>query len=128
MKQVSAKELQVLRIVAIVADFIQFWMIPSYFVLIGFFLNAVLDIFLFALFTWRLGFHIAFLPSFLVEFVPFVDVVPAWTMAILFVTRNAGSVGPNVTVVPPPAPAAATTPQNPPPIKDIKAVDSPNPG
>ena len=34
------------------------------------------------------GFHWAFLPTFLAEAVPWLDVVPTWTLAVLFATRN----------------------------------------
>ncbi|HXC17086.1 MAG TPA: hypothetical protein VNV60_06570, partial [Holophagaceae bacterium] len=34
------------------------------------------------------GFHWAFLPTFLAEAVPWLDVVPTWTLAVLFVTRQ----------------------------------------
>jgi hypothetical protein len=38
------------------------------------------------------GFHWAFLPTFLAEAVPWLDVVPTWTLAVLFVTRARGEV------------------------------------
>jgi hypothetical protein len=44
------------------------------------------------------GWHWAFLPTFLAELVPFVDLVPTWTLAVLIATR--GRVSP---VPPPPA-------------------------
>ena len=34
------------------------------------------------------GWHWAFLPTFLAELVPFVDLVPTWTLAVLFATRG----------------------------------------
>ncbi len=34
------------------------------------------------------GFHWAFLPTFLAEAVPWFDVVPTWTLAVLFATRE----------------------------------------
>ena len=34
------------------------------------------------------GFHWAFLPTFLAEAVPWLDVVPTWTLAVLFATRG----------------------------------------
>lgn len=33
------------------------------------------------------GFHWAFLPTFLAEAVPWLDVVPTWTLAVLYATR-----------------------------------------
>ena len=53
-----------------------------------------------------LGWHWAFLPTFLVELFPFVDLVPTWTLAVLIATRGrVAPVPPTVTVEPPPAPA-----------------------
>lgn len=47
------------------------------------------------------GFHWAFLPTFLAEAVPWLDVVPTWTLAVLFATRNRASVEPPKDVTPP---------------------------
>ena len=52
------------------------------------------------------GAHWAFLPTFLAELVPFVDLVPTWTLAVLIATRGrVAPAPPTVTVEPPPAPA-----------------------
>jgi hypothetical protein len=34
------------------------------------------------------GWHWAFLPTFLAEMIPFVDLVPSWTLAVLIATRG----------------------------------------
>ena len=51
-------------------------------------LNNILDVLtgvaMFALFGW----HVAFLPTFVAELIPFVDLFPTWTVAVLFVTRK----------------------------------------
>jgi hypothetical protein len=49
------------------------------------------------------GWHWAFLPTFLAELVPFVDLVPTWTLAVLIATRGRLA-PPTVTVGPPPTP------------------------
>ena len=36
------------------------------------------------------GFHWAFLPTFLAEAVPWLDVVPTWTLAVILATRAPG--------------------------------------
>jgi len=38
--------------------------------------------------TMLVGWHVAFLPTFIAEMVPFVDLFPTWTLAVLFVTRK----------------------------------------
>jgi hypothetical protein len=40
---------------------------------------------------WALvGFHWAFLPSFVTKLLPFVDIVPTWTLAVFLATRGRG--------------------------------------
>jgi len=34
------------------------------------------------------GFHWAFLPSFVTKMLPFVDLAPTWTMALIIATRG----------------------------------------
>ena len=46
------------------------------------------------------GWHWAFVPTFLAELVPFVDLVPTWTLAVLFATRDRSA-------QPPPPPVQA---------------------
>jgi hypothetical protein len=50
------------------------------------------------------GFHWAFLPTFLAEAVPWLDVVPTWTLAVLFVTRQKPAVEAPKDVTPPTLP------------------------
>ena len=38
--------------------------------------------------TWLVGWHYAFLPSFIVKVVPMFDLAPTWTIAIFFATRG----------------------------------------
>jgi len=47
------------------------------------------------------GFHWAFLPTFLAEAVPWLDVVPTWTLAVMFATRNREAVEAPKDVTPP---------------------------
>jgi hypothetical protein len=57
------------------------------------------------------GWHWAFLPTFLAELVPFVDLVPTWTLAVVIATRGrVATAGPTVTVEAPPAAAPAPPP------------------
>ena len=48
-----------------------------------------------------LGFHWAFLPTFLAEAVPWLDVVPTWTLAVIFATRGREAVPPPEDAPPP---------------------------
>jgi len=38
--------------------------------------------------SWLVGFHWAFLPTFIAELLPFVDLVPSWTLAVWLATRT----------------------------------------
>lgn len=57
-----------------------------------FLIDWPLDLLTAVLMTGLLGFHWAFLPTFLAEAVPWLDVVPTWTLAVLFVTRTRSEV------------------------------------
>ena len=37
---------------------------------------------------WLVGWHFAFLPTFVAELVPGVDLIPTWTAAVWLVTRR----------------------------------------
>ena len=54
------------------------------------------------------GWHWAFLPSFLSELIPMWDLVPTWTAAVWYVTSGAlpGPGAPSARVEPPPPPPA----------------------
>jgi hypothetical protein len=49
------------------------------------------------------GFHWAFLPSFVTKLLPFVDLAPTWTLAVFLGTRGRGETGlpqpPNIKIV-----------------------------
>jgi hypothetical protein len=52
--------------------------------------DDVIDVVTAVTLTVLVGWHWAFLPTFLAELVPFVDLVPSWTLAALIATRDAG--------------------------------------
>src|ERR1700722_15764854 len=78
--------------VAIVADLIEFPIAALELTAIGaplaVFLSFVLDAFVFGILTILLGFHWLFLPSFLVEVVPGLDMLPTWVGCVFFVVRQ----------------------------------------
>ena len=51
------------------------------------FVDWPLDLLTAILMTALVGFHWAFLPTIFAEAVPWLDVVPTWTLAVLFATR-----------------------------------------
>jgi len=54
-------------------------------------LNDVMDVVVCIILTALLGWHLAFIPSFLVKLIPVGDLAPTWTIAVLIATR-AGSI------------------------------------
>ena len=78
------------RFVAIAADTLQIALLPL--VLGGSLspVNDVIDIVTAVTLTVLIGWHWAFLPAFIAEIVPFVDLVPSWTLAVFIATRGRG--------------------------------------
>jgi hypothetical protein len=60
------------------------------------------------------GWHWAFLPTFLAELLPFVDLVPTWTLAVVIATRGRIAAPPPEVVVSPPPPPPPPPPALPP--------------
>ena len=54
-------------------------------------LDDAIDIVTGVALTALLGFHWAFLPTFIAKLVPFVDMIPSWTLAVFITTRGHGS-------------------------------------
>ena len=75
-------------ILAVVADILQFAVIP--FVIEGAASppDDIIDLFVGGLLTWLLGWHWEFLPSFAAKLIPGVEFVPLWTLAVANVYRK----------------------------------------
>ena len=76
------------RAVALGADALQIALLPL--VMGGAIspVSDVIDVVTAITLTWLVGWHWAFLPTFLAEIVPFVDLVPTWTVAAWLATRT----------------------------------------
>ena len=72
--------------VAVVADGLQFLMGPVGWV----FFDEVIDGIAMIATSWLLGFHLLLLPTFAVEFIPVIDMLPTWTgcVALLITLRK----------------------------------------
>jgi len=79
---------------ALGADVLQMFLLPL--VLGGAMspVDDVIDVVVALALSWLVGWHWAFLPAFIAEIVPFVDLVPSWTIATLIATRDAGEPAP----------------------------------
>jgi hypothetical protein len=81
-KNRSAQRIWLARAIAIAADVVQIGVFP--YVIEGALspLDDVLDVVVAVMLIVLLGWHIAFLPSFLVKMLPFADLAPTWTVAV----------------------------------------------
>lgn len=75
------------RAIAIAADFLQIVVFPLFSEGGMSPADAALDVAVAGALSALVGWHWAFLPSFVAELVPFVDLVPTWTVAVFIVTR-----------------------------------------
>ena len=94
------------RAIAMIADLAEIVVFPAF--MEGFLspVNDVLDLVVAIVLIRLLGWHWAFLPSFLSEMIPAWGLVPTWTAAVFYVTSG---------VTPPEEPSAQVEPKPPPP-------------
>ena len=89
----GSRRVLIARVLAVVADALQIGLLPLF---VGGALSTVndlLDVVVGAGMVGLVGWHWAFLPAFVTELVPGVDLVPTWTAAVFFATRR-GAVQP----------------------------------
>jgi hypothetical protein len=72
--------------VALAADLVQWVAFPLFLAGGASVADVALDIVVALVLTRLLGWHIAFLPTFITELVPVANVFPTWTLAVWFVT------------------------------------------
>ena len=75
------------RLIAVAADIVQIVMLPLFAPGVASPWNDALDLLVAVAMVGLIGWHWAFLPSFFVELVPGLDLVPTWTAAVFFATR-----------------------------------------
>jgi hypothetical protein len=85
-----SRRIRIARIIAIGADAIQLLFIPFFAGGVLSPVNDALDVAIGLVMVWLVGWHIAFLPTFIAELAPVVDLFPSWTAAVWFVTRGRG--------------------------------------
>ena len=86
----SARRVRAARILALVVDLGQVVLLPTFLPVMAAPVAEAVDVAAAAALVFLLGWHWAFLPTFLVELVPLVDVVPTWTAAVFLATRGRG--------------------------------------
>lgn len=78
------------RSIAVAADLLQIVVFPAFIPGLASPWDDALDGLVALAMLALIGWHWAFLPSFLAELVPGLDLVPTWTAAVFFVTRGQG--------------------------------------
>jgi hypothetical protein len=76
------------RAIALAVDAIQWVLLPLVMGGAASPINDALDVFVAALMIWLVGWHWLFLPAFIAELMPFVDLVPTWSLAVWIATRG----------------------------------------
>ena len=87
-RSLSSSRIRAARAIAVVADLVQITVMPAFMQGALSPLNDVLDVVVAILMIGLVGWHFAFLPSFVAELVPGLDLVPTWTLAVWFATRG----------------------------------------
>jgi hypothetical protein len=104
----SPSRIRIARTIAVAADALQIMILPA--VIEGFLspVQIAIDILVGAAMIYLVGWHWAFLPSFITELVPIVDLAPTWTIAIFVATGIGGPSTKDITPT-----AASSTPVTP---------------
>lgn len=79
------------RFIAVGADLLQIVLLPAFFPGALSPASTAIDLLVAALLVRLLGWHWAFLPTFVAELTPFLDLVPTWTGAVFLATRHIGA-------------------------------------
>jgi hypothetical protein len=83
----TAQRIWLARAIAVVADLAQIVFLPMFSEGIASPLNAGLDTAIGVLLISLVGWHIAFIPTFIIEALPVADLAPTWTLGVLIATR-----------------------------------------
>jgi hypothetical protein len=94
-KLMTQKQVWAARAIALAADAVQVVLFPFFVGGIPEGADMAVDVVAAALLCWICGPHPAFLPTFIAEALPAVDLVPSWTLAVMFVTRQGATALPN---------------------------------
>ncbi len=124
MQVLTRKRILAAFAIAVLADVVQILLGP-----LGWtFADEILDVIAMGATIWLLGFHPLLLPTFIVELIPLVDMLPTWTgcvAAVVMLRRNATKPGVPV----PPEPGVSSGPiysetgePQPPPQKEPRNI------
>src|SRR5271170_4871805 len=89
-RPISGRRVWAARGIAAAVDLLQIALFPFFAEGSLFLPNAVLDVLTCITLICLVGWHIAFLPTFIIEQLPVADLAPTWTLATLIATRRHG--------------------------------------
>ena len=87
-KTIKSREHRLAWLIAVGADALQILAFPFFWEGGVSPADTILDVAMAAVLTRLLGWHWAFLPTLAAELIPGVDLIPTWTAAVYFVTRQ----------------------------------------
>jgi hypothetical protein len=87
-RRISATRIRIARVIAVAADALQLGLFPMFGVGALSILNDGLDVAVGIVLVFLVGWHFAFLPSFVAELIPGLDLIPTWTVAVWLATRH----------------------------------------
>jgi hypothetical protein len=87
-RRISATRIRIARVIAVAADAVQIGLLPVFGPGALSFVNDGLDVVVGVSLMILVGWHFAFLPTFVAELIPGVDLIPTWTVAVWFATRD----------------------------------------
>jgi cellulose synthase/poly-beta-1,6-N-acetylglucosamine synthase-like glycosyltransferase len=81
-------QIWIARAVGLAADALQVVLFPFFAEGFASPANVAVDLIVAAVLTKLIGWHIAFVPSFIVEMMPVADLAPTWSLAVWIATRG----------------------------------------
>jgi hypothetical protein len=87
-RSISPRRIWLARGIAIAADLAQIVLFPIFYEGFASPFDIAVDIVAAILLTLLVGWHIAFIPSFIIKALPFADLAPTWTVAIFIATHG----------------------------------------
>ena len=87
-QDITPGQVKVARSIAAAADLLQIVLLPAFFPASVSPAANVIDVAVALVLLRLLGWHWAFLPTFVAELIPGVDLVPTWTLAVWLATRG----------------------------------------
>jgi hypothetical protein len=86
---ITRSRLRTAWVVAVLVDGLQIITSPAEFTgPMAWVLEVGVDLVTMGVMIFLLGFHWAFLPSFVTKMLPFIDLAPTWTLALFIATRD----------------------------------------